>query len=60
MSHKSHPIRPTPVEPGKYARLPEPVRLEDTVTSEDVEPVPDQKDDYLRELEWFLRTTGAG
>jgi hypothetical protein len=43
---------------NKYARLPEPVKPEDMVTSLDVEPVPEQKDDRLRELEWLLRTSG--
>lgn len=48
-------------EPGnKYRKLPEPVRLEDTVTSFDVEPVPEEKDDYQREVDWMLRVAGGG
>jgi len=46
--------------PGKYARLPEPIRLEDTITSAEVQAVPEEKDDYWREVEWMLRVTGAG
>jgi len=45
---------------SKYAHLPEPIRLEDTVTSADVQPVHEEKDDYWREVEWMLRVTGAG
>jgi hypothetical protein len=45
---------------GKYARLPRPVRLEDTVTSAESSPLPDEKDDYWREVEWMLRVSGGG
>ena len=47
-----------PQQANKYRTLPEPIRPEDMVTSLDVEPVPEQKNDYLRELEWFLRAAG--
>ena len=50
----------TAEQESRYRRLPEPIRLEDTITSLDVEPVPQQKDDYWREVEWMLRVTGAG
>lgn len=43
---------------NKYAKLPEPIRLVDTITSCGVEPVPAERDDYWREVEWFLRTAG--
>ena len=59
VAHKPHPIRPTPVEPGTYAHLPEPVDPEDMVTSEEATPIPEEKDDYLREVEWMLRTSGG-
>jgi hypothetical protein len=44
--------------PNKYAKLPEPIRPEDMITSLDVEPVQEEKDDYWREVEWMLRTSG--
>jgi len=49
------PLRAT----GKYAHLPEPIRLEDTVTSSEAGPHPEEKDDYWREVEWLLRVTGG-
>lgn len=45
---------------SRYARLPDPIRLEDTVTSVDVVVQPEEKDDYWREVEWMLRVTGGG
>jgi hypothetical protein len=45
---------------NRYRTLPEPVRLEDTVTSVDVTPVQPEKDDYWREVEWMLKVTGGG
>lgn len=60
MSRKPHPIEPTPAEPGRYAHLPAPIRLEDTVTSEEASAHPPEKDDYWREVEWMLRVTGGG
>jgi hypothetical protein len=57
---KHRPLQPTPVEPGAYTRLPEPIRIEDTITSVEVDPAPEEKDDYWREVEWMLRVTGAG
>jgi hypothetical protein len=59
VSHKPHPIRPSPAEPGKYARLPQPIDPEDMVTSAEATPIQTEKDDYLRELEWMLRTSGV-
>jgi len=46
--------------PEGYRRLPEPVRLEDTVTSEESLVMPAEKDEYWREVEWMLRVTGGG
>lgn len=46
--------------PNKYAKLPAPIRPEDMITSLDVEPVQAEKDDYWREVEWMLRTSGLG
>ena len=60
VSRKPHAIKPTPAPPGKYSHLPEPVRPEDMVTSEEASAVPEEKDDYWREVEWMLRVTGAG
>jgi hypothetical protein len=44
--------------PGKYSTLPEPVPLEDTVENVDVLVHPPEKDEYWREVEWMLRTSG--
>ena len=52
--------QPEPRPAARWARLPEPVRLEDTVTSAEVTVYPTEKDDYWREVEWMLRVTGAG
>ena len=60
VSRTPRPIRPTPPPAGGYRRLPEPVRLEDTVTSEEATVMPEEKDEYWREVEWMLRVTGAG
>jgi hypothetical protein len=44
---------------NKYAKLPEPIRPEDMITSLDVQPVQPGQDDYWREVEWLLRTAGV-
>jgi hypothetical protein len=44
---------------NKYAHLPEPIRLDQTVTSSEAGPHPEEKDDYWREVEWLLRVTGG-
>lgn len=43
----------------RFARLPEPVAFGDLRTSQDPEPVHEEKDDYWREVEWMLRTSGG-
>ncbi len=43
-----------------YSRLPEPLALEDTITSVDVVVPQEEKDDYWREVEWMLRVAGGG
>jgi hypothetical protein len=48
-----------PAKTNRYGKLPEPIPPEDMVTSLDVEPVPEEKDDWLREQEWFLRVAGG-
>jgi hypothetical protein len=47
-----------PLDPDRFKRLPEPVRLEDTVTTTDSVVVTPEKNDELREVEWLLRSTG--
>jgi hypothetical protein len=47
-----------PVVQRRFATLPAPVRLEDTVTSQDVVDHPDENDE-LGEIAWVLRH-GAG
>lgn len=44
---------------SKYARLPEPIRLEDMCTSADVVSHPDEGNEELREVAWLIRTTGG-
>ena len=44
---------------NKYAHLPDPIRLDQTVTSSEAGPHPEEKDDYWREVEWLLRVTGG-
>lgn len=48
------------MDPEKdFSKLPEPVRLEDTITSQDVTtPVPED-DEAFRENAWMLRTAGG-
>lgn len=43
----------------RYRRLDEPIPADQLVTSVDVQPAQDEKDDQLRETEWLLRN-GAG
>ncbi len=45
---------------GQYARLPDPIRPEDMITSSEASTLPVEKDDYWREVEWMLRVTGGG
>lgn len=41
-----------------WTRLPEPIRLEDTITSAQASPLPDERDGAWHEVEWMLRTSG--
>jgi hypothetical protein len=50
--------RPEPLDREQFRALPEPVHLEDTVTSEDSLVVAPERDDEWREVQWLLRTTG--
>lgn len=53
---------PNPVpasQHGKYAHLPEPVRLEDTITSKDIDTNHEEISDDRREREWMLRNAGG-
>ena len=50
--------RRPPLQPGTFRALPEPVRLEDTVTSSDSLVVAPEMDAEWRETQWLLR--GAG
>ncbi len=43
---------------SKYAVLPPAVRLQDTVTSEDVVAHPEVVEEAERERQWLLRTAG--
>jgi hypothetical protein len=46
------------VDPDRFKHLPEPIRLDDMVTSQDATTYPEEKTDELREVEWLIRTTG--
>ncbi|GAB3659019.1 hypothetical protein GCM10027596_16040 [Nocardioides korecus] len=55
------PVAPegvAPTGPGKYSRLPAPVRREDLRTSQDVLAHADEVGEADRERAWLLRTTG--
>jgi hypothetical protein len=43
----------------KWTRLPDPIRLEDTITSAQSLVYPQEKDDYWREVEWMLKTSAG-
>ncbi|WP_309648561.1 hypothetical protein [Nocardioides sp.] len=43
--------------PDRFSMLPEPTRLEDTVTSQDVVDHPAEDTDAVRETAWLLRTS---
>ncbi len=42
-----------------YRTLPPRPRLEDLRASHDVDPVHEEDDEELREMQWFLRSAGA-
>jgi hypothetical protein len=42
----------------RFKRLPERVPPEDLRTEHESRPTPEQKDDRLREMEWFLKNSG--
>jgi hypothetical protein len=46
-------------EPNRFTHLPERVKPEQLRTSKESRRVPEEKEDGLRETEWFLRTSGA-
>lgn len=52
-----HPDQPHDAD--GYRRLPEPIRLEDTITSQDVVEAPDPRMGRDTETEWLLKF-GAG
>jgi hypothetical protein len=41
----------------RFKKLPEPVKLEHTITSQDAVDHPEEKRDDVRETEWMLRTS---
>jgi hypothetical protein len=43
---------------NKYAKLPEQVRPEDMITSQEARPQPAEKGEHDRETEFLLRTAG--
>jgi hypothetical protein len=47
-----------PLHGRDFTRLPEPVDLDDTVTSEDSVVVEPEKDDWQRENDWMIKTVG--
>jgi len=43
--------------PDRFSTLPAPIRLEDTITSQDVIDHPAEDTDAVRESAWLLRTS---
>jgi hypothetical protein len=50
--------RPALGRERRWTRLPDPIRLEDTITSVEASPLPDEQDGAWHEVEWMLRTSG--
>jgi hypothetical protein len=44
--------------PNKYAKLPEQIRPEDMIATQESRPQPYEKGEHDRETEFMLRTTG--
>ena len=44
-------------DPQRFKHLPEPVKFEDMITSQDAVDHPEEKRDDVRETEWMLRTS---
>lgn len=44
---------------SRFAALPEPISLEETVTSQDVVDHPAEMADDYREIDWFLRSSAG-
>ncbi len=59
MTDRPHPINPTLTLRSDYRRLPTPVALEDVISSSESTVMPEEKDEYWREVEWMLRVTGG-
>ncbi len=49
---------PEAPRPNPYARLPEPIPVEEMITSQPDGDPPAEKNDELREVEWLIRTAG--
>ena len=43
----------------RYTRLPEQVKLEDTIASQDAVDHPEEKTEHARETEWLLRSAAG-
>ena len=43
------------MKPERFKKLPEPVRLEDTITSQDMEPVPDPEGGLDTDRQFLIR-----
>lgn len=43
------------MKPERFTKLPEPIRLEDTITSQDVEPVPDPEAGRDTDRDFLIR-----
>jgi hypothetical protein len=49
----------TKPDPERFKKLPEPIKLEDTVETADVDPHAPTNDGPLQENGWLLRTAGG-
>ena len=57
-SDENVPVKAPPTG-DRYRKLPEPVDLEDTISTKDADPVPDPDLGRDPERDFMLRTTGA-
>jgi hypothetical protein len=59
MAKHGNPTPPAQPDPDRFKHLPEPIRLQDTVTSQETSPVPDPEGGRNTDTDFILRY-GAG
>lgn len=60
MARNVNPTQRPPQDPDRFKHLPEPVRPEDMVTSQETEPPPDPQGGRNTETDFLLRYGAAG